>query len=88
MQETPSGRSYPRIAFGTVDMGAYEYVGPAIEIRWPSVTDRSYTLQAGSNLVDGFILNLRTNILATPPVNVHTDAVEGVECRFYRVRVE
>ena len=33
-------------------------------------------------------LNLRTNIMATPPENVHTDNVEGVGQRFYRVRVE
>ena len=36
----------------------------------------------------GFTLNLRTNIQATPPVNVYTDAVEAVRTRFYRVDVE
>ena len=45
-------------------------------------------MQAGSNLADGFTLNLRTNIPATPPVNVYTDAVEGVSALFYRVAIE
>jgi hypothetical protein len=57
-------------------------------VRWQSVSDRWYTVQAATNLLTGFNLNLRTNIPGTPPVNVHTDSVSGVGSRFYRVKVE
>jgi hypothetical protein len=57
-------------------------------VRWQSVSDRWYTVQAATNLLTGFNLNLRTNIPATPPVNVHTDNVNGVGQKFYRVKVE
>jgi hypothetical protein len=57
-------------------------------VSWQSVTDRWYTVQAATNLLTGFNLNLRTNIPATPPVNVHTDNVNGAGQKFYRVKVE
>jgi hypothetical protein len=57
-------------------------------VRWQSVSDRWYTVQAATNLLTGFNLNLRTNIPATPPVNVHTDNVGGAGQKFYRVKVE
>ena len=57
-------------------------------ISWQSAAGRYYTLQGATNLADGFTMNLHTNIPATPPENVYTDSVEGVECRFYRVTVE
>ncbi|MEI6211880.1 MAG: Ig-like domain-containing protein [bacterium] len=56
-------------------------------VRWQSATGRLYTVQAATNLVVGFT-NLVTHRPATPPVNVHTDNVSGVGCRFYRVQVE
>jgi hypothetical protein len=57
-------------------------------VRWQSATGRLYTVQAATNLVAGFTVNLRTNIFATPPVNVHTDAVGSAGQKFYRVKVE
>jgi len=57
-------------------------------VRWQSVSNKFYTLQAATNLLEGFTLILGTNIQATPPENVHTDNVESVEQRFYRVKVE
>jgi hypothetical protein len=57
-------------------------------VRWQSATGRLYTVQAATNLVAGFTVNLRTNIFATPPVNVHTDSVNGAGQKFYRVVVE
>jgi hypothetical protein len=57
-------------------------------IRWQSITNKRYAVQAATNLVVGFTTNLFTNILATPPVNVHTDGVNGAGCKFYRVLVE
>jgi hypothetical protein len=56
-------------------------------VRWQSVADKHYAVQATTNLLLGFS-NLRTNILATPVVNVHTDTVNGAGQKFYRVVVE
>ena len=56
-------------------------------VSWQSATGRLYTVQAATNLVAGFT-NLVTHRPATPPVNVYTDSVSGVGCRFYRVQVE
>ena len=75
-------------SFLCISNAVFNVSGSGIVIRWPSVADRVYALQAGSNMAEGFTLNLRTNILATPPVNVYTDAVGGVRTRSYRVRVE
>jgi hypothetical protein len=57
-------------------------------VRWQSVSDHWYTVQAATNLVVVGFTNLATHLPATPPVNVHTDSVSGVGCRFYRVQVE
>jgi autotransporter-associated beta strand protein len=57
-------------------------------IRWQSITNKRYSVQAATNLVVGFTINLVTNITATPPVNVHTDNVNGAGCRLYRIKVE
>ncbi len=56
-------------------------------VRWQSVAGKHYAVQSTTNLLIGFS-DLRTNILATPVVNVHTDNVSGVGCRFYRVKLE
>ncbi|MEO5368425.1 MAG: hypothetical protein H7831_19135, partial [Magnetococcus sp. WYHC-3] len=63
---------------------------PATEfvVRWQSASNKLYTLQAATNLITGFNVILGTNILATPPENVHTDSCEIVGQRFYRVSVE
>jgi uncharacterized repeat protein (TIGR02543 family) len=55
---------------------------------WQSATGRLYTVQAASNLVVVGFTNIATHLPATPPVNVHTDNVSSVGCRFYRVQVE
>jgi hypothetical protein len=57
-------------------------------VEWQSVTDRTYAVLAATNLLIGFTLNLRTNILAIPPENVHTDNVGTAKQKFYRVKVE
>jgi hypothetical protein len=56
-------------------------------IRWQSVTGRVYTLQATTNLMDGFTA-LTNGLPATPTVNVYTDKVNGAGQKFYRVGVE
>jgi hypothetical protein len=62
--------------------------GGGFVVSWQSVTDHWYTVQSATSLLTGFNLNLRTNIPATPPVNVHTDSVGGAGQKFYRVGVE
>jgi hypothetical protein len=57
-------------------------------VRWQSVSNKLYTLQAATNLIDGFTLILGSNIVATPPENVHTDNVQNAGSRFYRVEVK
>ncbi len=57
-------------------------------VRWQSATGRLYTVQAATNLLVVGFTNLATHLPATPPVNVHTDNVSSVGCRFYRVQVE
>ncbi|MEI6211758.1 MAG: fibronectin type III domain-containing protein, partial [bacterium] len=56
-------------------------------VRWQSVDGKRYALQATTNLLSGFT-NVMTHIPATPTVNVHTDSVPGVGCKFYRVLSE
>ncbi len=56
-------------------------------VRWQSAAGRLYAVQAATNLLAGFT-NLATHILATPPINVHTDNVSSVVSKFYRVQVE
>ena len=62
--------------------------GSGFVLRWQSVSNRLYSIQSGPDLRDGLGLDIVSNIPATPPENVYTDAVEGVGCRFYRIRVE
>jgi len=45
-------------------------------------------VQAATNLLTGFNLNLRTNIPATPMQNVYTDNVGNVVQKFYRIIVQ
>jgi YD repeat-containing protein len=60
--------------------------GPVVQ--WSSVATKRYRLQRSSHLPDGFG-NLLTNVLATPPMNVHTDQTAvGVGPWIYRVELE
>jgi len=79
-----------------LDAGSVLCLGPCIVnpsapgefvVTWSSVSNRTYTLYAATNLVQGFGIVLHTNLPATPPVNVYTDSVDTVGCRFYRVSV-
>jgi hypothetical protein len=55
-------------------------------VRWQSVTGKKYSLFRGTNLITQSFLEITNNISATPPENVYTDAVEGVDMNFYKVR--
>jgi hypothetical protein len=56
-------------------------------VRWQSATGRVYTVQVATNLLNVFG-TLTNGIPATPMVNVHTDSVNGVGQKFYRIKVE
>ena len=58
-----------------------------VTIIWPSVENKTYSIQRTEDLTTGFT-NLAAGIEATPPENSVTDAVESVETRFYRIRLE
>ena len=56
-------------------------------MQWFSVSNQHYRIRRSSNLTNGFG-PLRTNILATPPMNVHTDVTAfGSEPLFYQVEL-
>jgi hypothetical protein len=68
-------------------ISASEFCVPSSEfvIRWQSVSNKVYDVQATTNLLVAFT-NVVTNLPATPTLNVHTDSVSGVGSRFYRVK--
>lgn len=59
---------------------------PGFVLRWSSVLGRKYTLYRGTNLITQAFSEITNNVSATPPENVYTDTVTGVEARFYRVK--
>jgi hypothetical protein len=63
-------------------------VGAGIVLRWSSVTDRFYAIEASTNLLLGFPATIRSNLPATPAVNTVTIQVDQAGQQFYRVRVE
>ena len=64
----------------------FQVPGPVVE--WSSVATKRYRIQRSSHLPGGFG-NLLTNVLATPPLNVHTDETAvGVGPWIYRVELE
>jgi subtilisin family serine protease len=64
-------------------------VADAVTLCWPSVEDRSYTLESSTHLVTGFTRTVGAGLPATPPLNVLTDpAATNGQPYFYRVRVE
>jgi hypothetical protein len=56
-------------------------------VRWQSVTGKTYSVLAATNLLTGFS-SLTNGLPATPTVNVYTDKVNGAGQKFYRVGVE
>jgi hypothetical protein len=69
--------------YGEMNNGAYSY-----EIAWQSVAGRSYTLQATTNLVNGFDQTIATGIKATPPINRFSDPIGSAAHKIYRVVLE
>ncbi|NQU40867.1 MAG: immunoglobulin domain-containing protein, partial [Lentisphaerae bacterium] len=65
--------------------------GEGIVVRWPSISNRFYTLQHSTNLYmgsNGFvILPGASNLPGTPTENVYTDSVPATGVNFYRIEV-
>jgi hypothetical protein len=57
-------------------------------LSWQSVTGKTYTVMATTNLMTVFTNLFPTSIQATPDVNVYTDSVENAGQRFYRIKLE
>jgi hypothetical protein len=67
-----------------------DWEGTGFVLRWRSAEGVRYRLSRSSNLnVDAFGYLVRTNIVATPPINSETDTTAvGSGPQFYRVEVE
>jgi subtilisin family serine protease len=60
-----------------------------LTLTWPGAEGRHYRLLSTTNLLLGFPELVRTNISATPPLNIETNlAAAGSPNRFYRLQVE
>ncbi|MBN1269713.1 MAG: hypothetical protein JXB04_09010 [Kiritimatiellae bacterium] len=66
---------------------AFEFSAAQFVVRWYSVDGKHYSIQRSTNLSGGFA-PLDTNLPATAPLNVYTDAVDGVGSAFYRVQLD
>ena len=62
--------------------------GDGFSVRWLSESNRYYTIERSTNLLEGFT-PLTNGILATPHENQHFDAIQSAPGSvFYRVRME
>jgi hypothetical protein len=76
----------PASCFALVHIGPHAQGG--IEVKWSSVTDKSYMIQRSSDLLTGFT-NIVTGQAATPPINIYHDAAAtGAGPFFYRLQIE
>jgi subtilisin family serine protease len=60
-----------------------------VVLEWPGVSGRYYRLLRATNLLNGFNTLVRTNLPATPPLNIVTDAPPAsASPQFYRLELE
>jgi len=80
----------PADAASNLRLHAQASVGsPGPVVSWPSVAGKVYRLERSTNLLSGFNSVVRSNILATPPLNTETDSAVGFgNSRFYRLTLE
>lgn len=57
-------------------------------LRWQSASNFTYAVWAGPDMQLPFTNRVASNLPATPPVNVYTDAASGAATRFYGIQVE
>jgi hypothetical protein len=68
-------------------MGVGQPLGSGdIEIKWSSVDGKYYDIYHSLDLLSGFDL-LTSGIPATAPENVYTDSLDGVDGKFYQIRL-
>ena len=60
--------------------------GPVV--RWPSVSNRLYTILRSTNLLTGFDERIAVHIPATPPLNTCTDTTANGAAAYYAIGVE
>jgi len=58
-----------------------------VTVWWDSAMGRFYVVDQSTGPMHGFSA-LATNIMATPPTNVHTNRPAGTPPRFYRIRID
>jgi len=56
-------------------------------LQWSSIANHTYILHDSTSLTTGFA-ERATGILATPPMNTYTDALNGVSVKFWQVTTE
>ena len=61
--------------------------GNGFVVRWPSAVSRTYVLDRTTNLLLRDFAPVATNLPATPPSNVFTDAPSVLPAAAYRVRI-
>jgi hypothetical protein len=59
-----------------------------MQLSWPSVGGRMYTIQTATNLLTGFNGMETNHIAPTPPSNTYTIHLDQSKYRFYRVMIE
>lgn len=74
-------------SFLAIHEGVYDGDGDRFVITWSSVAGKRYALHSTDNPSAGLTNELATLIHATPPQNVWTAAVSGVEKSYFGVRV-
>ena len=62
--------------------------GTGFLVRWSSVAGKEYSLHRSATLMNPVFTHVSSNILASPPENVYTDAVDVSGTRFYKIEVE
>lgn len=62
--------------------------GTSFKLQWNSISNRWYTVQRATNLVDGFTV-LETGIQSLPPINIYQDVTAtNAPAYFYKIEVE
>ena len=70
-------------------LGLRSTVLPGVSVlSWRSALGKTYRIESTTNLSSGWPLILRSNIVATPPLNTETNLGLPLSSQFYRVMVE
>lgn len=58
-----------------------------LTVNWNSLPNRLYSVYRSTSLTAPDFVCLSSNLVATPPMNVYTDSVSGLDRAFYKVSV-